>query len=160
MSNPGDEASLASKTRRLGGVHVDIASAAIIVLGTACFVVLFFGWNSLCLPSGGRSVCRTEFGVVSGWAAFGVVAGLAVVCLVLWEVLALAGALAVDDHVEPQVAAGLAIALVAFTLLRVLTHLSGLTAFAWLGLALAVAVCAVAVVRWLRYRRAEPPAIS
>ena len=132
----------------------------VILLGLLCFVILFFGWNGLCLPVGpvgGRSVCGTAIGVVSGWAGFGVVAGLAAVCLILWEALSLARALALGSQaVERQVAAGLSAALVVFTLLRVLTHLTGLTACAWIGLALAVATCAVAVARWLRYRRAEP----
>ena len=160
MSSLADQSSPATKADRPGGSRIDPTSVVIIVVGLLCFVVLFFGWNGLCLPvgpagpAGGRSVCGTAIGVVSGWAGFGVVAGLAVVCLILWEALSLADALAIGrQSVERQVAAGLSAALVLFTLLRVLTHLTGLTAYAWIGLALAVATCAVAIARWLRYRR-------
>ena len=161
MSSPVGQSSPVTKATRPGGGRIDPVSVVIIAVGLLCFVILFFGWNGLCLPvgpagaAGGRSVCGTAIGVVSGWAGFGVVAGLAVVCLILWEVLSLAGGLAIGSQaVERQVAAGLSAALAAFTLLRVLTHLTGLTAYAWIGLALAVATCAVAVARWLRYRRA------
>jgi hypothetical protein len=131
-----------------------IVPVAIVVLGAAFFVILFFGWNALCLKLGGRPVCRAGFGIVSGWSGFGEVAGLAAVCLVLWEALSVTGALVLPGRaIERQVAAGLAAALAAFALLRVLTRTSGLTGYAWLGLGLAAAVCAVAVIRWLRCRR-------
>ncbi len=163
MSSLADQSSPGSKAAGPGGRRIDPISVVIIVVGAACFVILFFGWNGLCLPLGplgrlgGRSVCSTDIGVVSGWAGFGVVAGLAVVSLVLWEVLSLTGGLALSNQdVERQVAAGLAGVTAVFTVLRVLTHLTGLTAFAWVGLALAVAVCVLAVARWLRYRRSEP----
>jgi hypothetical protein len=162
MSSLADQSSHAAKADRPGGRRIDPTSVVIIVAGLLCFVILFFGWNGLCLPvgpagaAGGRSVCGTAIGVLSGWAGFGVVAGLAVVCLILWEALSLAGALAIGrQSVERRVAACLSAALVLFTLLRVLTHLTGLTAYAWIGLALAVATCVLASARWLRYRRAE-----
>jgi hypothetical protein len=163
MSSPTDQSNRVSKAAGPGAGRIEPTSVIIIVLGLLCIVILFFGWNGLCLPLGplgrlgGRSVCSTEIGVVSGWAGFGVVAGLAVVSLILWEVLSLTGGLALSNQaVERQVAAGLAAVTAVFTVLRVLTHLTGLTAFAWVGLALAVAVCVLAAARWLRYRRSEP----
>ena len=115
MSSLADQSSPVSKAAGPGGRRIDPISVVIIVVGAACFVILFFGWNGLCLPLGplgrlgGRSVCSTDIGVVSGWAGFGVVAGLAVVSLVLWEVLSLTGGLALSNQeVERQVAAGLA----------------------------------------------------
>src|ERR1017187_4771669 len=145
LADQGSPATKAARPARPGGGRIDPTSVVVILLGLLCFVILFFGWNGLCLPVGpvgGRSVCGTSIGVVSGWAGFGVVAGLAAVCLILWEALSLARALALGSQaVERQVAAGLSAALVVFTLLRVLTHLTGLTACAWIGLALAVATC-------------------
>ena len=165
MSSLADQSSPATKAGRPGGGRIDPTAVVIIVVGLLCFVTLFFGWNGLCLPLGplgrlgGRSVCSTEIGVVSGWAGFGVVAGLAVVTLIVWEVVSLTGGLALSSRaVERQVAAGLAAVIGVFTLLRVLTQLTGLTAYAWIGLALAAAICVLAVARWLRYRLSPDPA--
>ena len=164
MSSPVDQSSPVSKAAGLGGRRLDATAVVIIGLALLCFVILFFGWNGLCLPAapaapaGGRSVCGTAIGVVSGWASFGVVAGLAAGCLILWEVLSLTGSLAIGSQAaERQVAAGMSAALAVFALARVLTQPTGLTAYGWIGLALAVATGAVAVARWLRYRRSEPP---
>lgn len=165
MSNRSEHGSMAARTRVPDAARsrLDPLMVATVLLALACFVVLFFGWNALCLRLGGHMVCRAGFGVLSGWAGFGAVAGLAAVCLVLWEVLAAAGALAAPwPASERQVAAALGAALALFALLRVLTHLRGLTAFGWLGLALAAAACVLAVIRlpggWHRGERGAGPA--
>ncbi|HUJ05905.1 MAG TPA: hypothetical protein VLX31_07335 [Streptosporangiaceae bacterium] len=125
-------------------------SVVIIGLGLACVVVLFFAWNTQCLPVGGRPVCLAAFGVVSGWAGFGVAGGLAAGCLVLWEALSVAGALVLaGEGDERLVAACMALAALVLVLLRVLTHDSGLNWPAWLGVALAACLCGVAVARLL-----------
>ncbi len=125
-------------------------SAVIIGLGLACVVVLFFAWNSQCLLVGGRPVCLAAFGVVSGWAGFGVAGGVAAGCLVLWEVLSIADALVLADQGrERLVAACLALAVLVLIVLRVLTHGSGLNWPAWLSVALAACLCGVAVARLL-----------
>jgi hypothetical protein len=125
-----------------------------IVMGLVYFVCLFFPWNALCLVRGQGTVCVSEFGTVSGWDGIGILAGLLVAVLLVWEGTAVAGGLELGSQAtRPAVAAGLAAGVALCTLMRVLTHLSGLTAFAWLGLALSVALAIVAIARWLPRRR-------
>lgn len=154
MDNPaghgGSESRLAAPHRtRLEG-----AAAAILALGLVYFVFLFFPWNALCLVRGPGTVCVSEFGTVSGWDGVGILAGFLVAVLLVWEGTAVAGGLELGSQAtRPAIAAGLAAAAAVCTLLRVLTHLSGLTVFAWLGFALSVALPIVAVARWLPLRR-------
>ncbi len=154
MSSLADQGITQTESRQPGRARLDVAAAAILVLGLAYFVVLFFGWNALCLVRAGASVCLSEFGILSGWGGVGVVAGLLAVILLVWETSSAAGLLRLTGRAtQPLVTAGLAAGVVVLTLVRTLTHLSGLTAFAWAGLALAGCACAVAIARWVQCSR-------
>lgn len=165
MGSPASHGGSESVVSAPGRARLEGTAVAILALGLVYFVSLFFPWNALCLVRGQGTVCVSEFGTVSGWDGVGILAGLLVAILLVWEAAAMAGGLQLASQMtRPAIAAGLAAGVVLFTLLRVLTHLSGLTVFAWLGLALSVALAIVAVTRWLPLRGyarlGEPPATS
>lgn len=127
-------------------------TAWLLAAGAACFILLFFSWNSLsaCSPVtfGGSAPCVALGGEI-GWGGVGFLAGLAVTGLLAWEGLAWGGVLEALDHtVAAVVPPGLAGAAALFAVIRVLTHAGGASAAAWLGLLAFLALALLAVLRW------------
>ena len=113
MDNPAGQGGSESRLAAPRRTRLEGAAAAILALGLVYFVFLFFPWNALCLALGpGRgqgTVCVSEFGTVSGWDGVGILAGLLVAVLLVWEGTAVAGGLELGSPVtRPAIAAGLA----------------------------------------------------
>lgn len=124
----------------------------LLALGAACFVLLFFSWNSLsaCSPVtfGGSQPCVLLGGEI-GWGGVGFLAGLLAVGLLAWEGLAWGGVLEpLDRAVAAAVPPVLAGAAALFAVIRVLTHVGSTSAAAWLGLLVFVALALLAALRW------------
>lgn len=113
--------------------------AKLVVAGTIAFLIVsFFNWQEV------------EFGDIatagaSMWNGWGVLAGLLAIALLVWEALRLAN-ISVTLPVGPaMVSAFLAILLVLFTFIKFVADNEFRTFWAWLGLALAIAIVVGAV---------------
>ena len=113
----------------------ELSHGAKVVLGgvIAFLIISIFKWFE---------VAQTDLGVYSGWSGIGVIAGLVAVALLVWQILPLAN-VKVDVGVSrSMITGGLAVLLLIFTLIRVLSTpaLTDRTLWAWLGLLLAVVI--------------------
>ena len=131
-----------------------LSTADKIILGAGIlyFIDLFLTWNRKCfalLP--GTKTCPS----VSGWHGIGILTGLLVIALLVWE-----GALAAGVQINTGtigkglVSLVLAAALLLFTLLRVLIKPSAILfnlsvyIWGWIGLILAVVIAYGGFMRW------------
>ena len=113
--------------------------AKLVVAGTVAFLIVsFFNWQEV------------EFGNIatagaSMWNGWGVLAGLLAIALLVWEALRLAN-ISVALPVGPAMtSAFLAILLALFTFIKFIADNEFRTFWAWLGLALAIAIVVGAV---------------
>lgn len=113
--------------------------AKLVVAGTVAFLIVsFFNWQEV------------EFGDIatagaSMWNGWGVLAGLLAIALLVWEALRLAN-ISVTLPVGPaMVSAFLSILLVLFTFIKFVADNEFRTFWAWLGMALAIAIVVGAV---------------
>jgi len=118
--------------------------------GIAYMIVLFLPWQRVCFDLGldvpGASGCASA----SGASGVGVINLLLVIALIAWEGLGVAG---VDIKAPRQlVSAGLAGAIVVFTILKIITDSEALYFFAWIGLILAATLGYGGWLRWQSHK--------
>jgi hypothetical protein len=120
--------------------------------GIAYLIVLFLPWQRVCIDFGvdipGASGCASA----SGASGVGIINLLLVIALIAWEAMGVAG---VDIKAPRQlVSAGLAFALVIFTILKIITDSEALYFFAWIGLILAAVLGYGGWLRWQAHQAA------
>src|SRR6266540_682940 len=119
-----------------------LSREAQIVLGGALLALIFsfFDWQQV-----------SAFGVSAGkseWGGVGVIAGLLIIALLLWEVARLFELRIQLGPLTPGlVSVGLALLLLLFTLITFLTHNEFRHWPAWVGFILSIVIAAAAVVR-------------
>ena len=119
--------------------------------GTLLFIFLFFDWQQVCVSFGGNSACGGQ----SGWHGWGVLVGILAIALVAWEVVQLVGVSLPDLPVKPaMISAGLAGAILLFTVIKFLVDNEARHWPAWIGLILAILIAVRRLVA-LVGRRAE-----
>ena len=124
------------------------ASKILLAGGVLYFINLFLPWRRACFGFGGLgSVCGTQNGLAQG---FGIINLLLVLAIIAMEVLVLAN---VEVNIGTpqmrlQVEAGLAGALLLFTVLKILVGLSHIWIFSFVGVVLAIVVAYGGFMRW------------
>ncbi len=118
----------------------------LLVGGLLLFIDTFLAWQQICVGVPGFHACGSQ----SGWHGVGVVAGLCVIALLIWEGLQVAG---VTARLQlPVTAALISVALAAatalFTIIKFLAANEARHWPAWVGLILAIVIAAGG---WLKY---------
>ncbi len=131
------------------------ASKILLIGGILYFVDLFLQWNRVCVDLGPLgSTCAG----VSGWHGLGVLNGILVLIIIIMEAVILAN-LEVSvgsPEMRSRVDAGIAWALLVFTLIKVLLVDNDFISWpAWVGIVLAVVT---AYGGWMRWQEAGVPA--
>ncbi len=123
------------------------AAKILLVAGLLMFIDLFLAWQQAerCVNIGGTNVCGG--GSLSGWDGVGVVTGLFVIALLLWEGAQLAGVTASLTVPVALISAGLAAGVALFAIIEFFTHNEFRHWPAWVGLILGIVI---AVGGWLR----------
>jgi DMSO/TMAO reductase YedYZ heme-binding membrane subunit len=129
--------------------RLSMGSKGALIVGAVLFIVMLIPfWNDLDLaPIAGFEV---PGGAISAFNGIGIVAGILVLALLVWEGLNAGGALANVTVPIKAVTTGLAAAAALFTLLRALIKPAGFSYAigTWIGLILAVALGYVAWINW------------
>jgi hypothetical protein len=135
----------------------DLSTATKVLLGAGVlmFIDLFLSWQKECVDTPIGDVCGSR----SGWAGWGVLIGLLVIALIVWEAITLAG---IASNLNVPVAASLVSAALAagillFTIIKVLADNESRSWPMWLGLLLALAI---AVGGWLKYKETPDTAMA
>ena len=129
--------------------RLTMGQKGVLVTGVLLFIDLFLPWNKV----GECPFCVS----VNGWSEMGVIAGLLVLALLVWEGLNAAGALATVTAPRALITAALAAGAALFALLRALFELSFSTFGLWLGIILALAMGYAAYLRFQESKVATPP---
>jgi hypothetical protein len=125
-----------------------------VVLGGAVLYLIFSFLDWQQVSGFGFTVGRTE------WTGIGIVAGLLVIALLLWETARLFSVkVPVGQLSEGLVSVGLALLLALFTVITFATHGTARHWPAWIGLILSLVIAVAAVVR-ARAEGVELPAAS
>ena len=108
--------------------------AKLVIAGTIAFLIVsIFNWQEVefeGIASAGRSM----------WSGWGVLAGLIAIALLVWEAIRLANINVALPVTPAMTSAALAILLLIFTVIKFLADNEFRTFWAWLGLALAIAI--------------------
>ncbi len=128
---------------------LSMGSKGALVAGGLLLIDLFLPWNRICVGGeafgpGFPEQCLSA----SGWAEIGVVAGLFVLALLVWEGLYAAGALANVVAPNKLITAVLAAGAALFALLRWLLNTDAAAFGAYIGIVLALALLYVAWINW------------
>ncbi|MFN2545651.1 MAG: hypothetical protein ABR600_13930 [Actinomycetota bacterium] len=137
------------------------ASKILLGAGLLYLIDMFLAWNKFCLAG----QCSSG---ISGWHGIGFLNGIIVILIVLMEILLIAGVQvnAGTTQQKMMTEAGLAGALLVFTILRVLLKPSvlGFKADikygAWIGLILALVIAYGGYMRWQESKVGTPPPAS
>jgi hypothetical protein len=127
-----------------------MSTAHKILLGAGILYIIdvFLPWQRVCFDLGipGASGC----GSASGASGIGVLNLLLAIALVAWEGMSLANV----DIKAPRalVSAGLAAAIVLFTILKILVDSESIYLFAWIGLILALVIGYGGWMRWQEHQ--------
>jgi hypothetical protein len=119
------------------------AAKILLIAGLLLFIDLFLAWQQACASGNGFSVC----GSLSGWHGVGVVTGLLVIALLVWEGAQLAGVTANLAVPVALISAALAGGVALFAIIEFFTHDEARHWPAWIGLILGIVI---AVGGWLR----------
>jgi hypothetical protein len=147
-----------------GGFDVkSMSTAHKILLGAGILYIInvFLQWNRVCIDLGvdiGVDPC----GGVAGTHGIGIINLLLAIALVAWEAMGLAGVNV--QAPKALVSAGLAGAIVLFTILKILIDNEFLYIFAWIGLILAAVIGYGGYMRWQEHQAgggasSPPPAM-
>ncbi len=132
-----------------------LSTASKILLGGGILYVIdtFLPWNRVCVDLGalGGNICASA----GGTHGIGILNLLLAAAIVVWEGLSLAGV----DVPAPKgmVSAGLAGALLVFTILKIIVDSEALALFAFVGIALALVIAYGGWMRWQQGTVAAPP---
>jgi len=129
--------------------RLTMGQKGVLITGVLLFIDLFLPWNKV----GECPFCVS----VNGWSAIGVVAGLMVLALLVWEGLNAAGALATVTAPKALITAALAGGAALFALLRAIFNLEFSTFGLWLGIILALALAYAAYLRYQESQVTTPP---
>jgi hypothetical protein len=125
-----------------------MSTATKILLGAGILYLidLFLPWQRACFDALGVSAC----GSASGASGIGVLNLLLVIALLAWEGMALAGV----NVSAPRalISAGLAGAIVVFTILKIVVDSESIYLFAWIGILLALAIGYGGWMRWQEHQ--------
>jgi hypothetical protein len=134
--------------------QLSMASKLLLGAGLLLFIDSFLDWQQVCvgLGAGGPQVC----GGRTGWSGWGVLVGLLVIALLIWEGLQLTGAAKGLNVPATLVTAGLAAAILLFTIIKFFVDDTARHWPAWAGLILAIVI---AVGGWLRFKE-SPPSVA
>jgi hypothetical protein len=138
--------------------RMSTASKILLGAGVLYLIDLFLPWQRACVSGGGiiQDICVSA----SGASGIGILNLLLVIALLAWEGMALAGV----DIKAPKalVSAGIAGAILLFTILKILVDSEALYLFAWIGLLLALAIGYGGWMRWQEHQAGggmmRPPA--
>ena len=129
--------------------RLTMGQKGVLISGVLLFIDLFLPWNKV----GECPFCVS----VNGWSGIGVIAGLLVLALLVWEGLNAAGALATVTAPKALITTALAAGAALFALLRAVFNLEFSTFGLWLGIILALALGYAAYVRYQESQLATPP---
>jgi hypothetical protein len=128
--------------------RMSTASKILLGAGVLYLIDLFLPWQRACVSGGGiiQDICVSA----SGASGIGILNLLLVIALLAWEGMALAGV----DIKAPKalVSAGIAGAILLFTILKILVDSEALYLFAWIGLLLALAIGYGGWMRWQEHQ--------
>lgn len=137
--------------------RLSTADKILLGAGILYLINLFLAWNRTC-----------QFGqcvTASGWSGLGILNGLLVIALLVWVVISMAGMnINLGTMNKDIVSAGLAFALLLFTIIRVLVKASiigfslGIYIFSWVGLVLALIIAYGGYMKWQTSKMLAPPA--
>ena len=125
-----------------------MSTATKILLGAGILYLidLFLNWNEACAETPLGDICVGANGV----HGIGVLNLLLVIALLAWEGMALAG---VEVNApRALVSAGIAGAIVVFTILKILVDMDAIAIFAWIGLLLALVIGYGGWMRWQEHQ--------
>jgi hypothetical protein len=129
--------------------RLTMGQKGVLISGVLLFIDLFLPWNKV----GECPFCVS----VNGWSGIGVIAGLLVLALLVWEGLNAAGALATVTAPKALITTALAAGAALFALLRAVFNLEFSTFGLWLGIILSLALGYAAYVRYQESQLATPP---
>ncbi|HET6771154.1 MAG TPA: hypothetical protein VFH75_05915 [Actinomycetota bacterium] len=133
---------------------LSMGSKGALVAGGLMLIDLFLPWNRVC--SGGGDLFGTSIPEIcasaSGWSSIGVIAGLLVLALLVWEGLNAAGALANVAAPKKLITAALAAGAAVFALLRWLLNTEFASFGAYIGIILSLALLYAAWVNWQEHK--------
>ena len=120
------------------------SSQLLLGAGLLLFIFLFFDWQQVCVSGGGFSAC----GGRSGWHGWGILVGLLVIALILWEVVQLLGVKIELPFKAALLSAGLAAGVLLFTVIKFLVDNEARHWPTWIGLILAILIGLGGFLRW------------
>ena len=129
---------------------LSMGSKGALIAGGLLFIDLFLPWN--CAGGGqifGQAIPKF---CVNGFNGMGMLAGLLLLVLLVWEGLGAAGALASVSAPKKLITAALAAGAALFALLRFLFNIGASSFGAWLGVILALALAYAAWASWQEHQ--------
>jgi hypothetical protein len=123
------------------------ASKILLGAGILYLIDLFLPWNRACAGLAGLgNFCVSANGI----HGIGVLNLLLVIALLAWEGMAVAGVTV--NAPRALISAGIAAALLVFTIIKILVDLDAIYLFAWIGLLLALAIGYGGWMRWQEHQ--------
>lgn len=135
---------------------LSMGQKGLLVTSGLMFIDLFLPWQRVCFDFGdfGAGGCASR----SGWGGIGIILGLLVIAILVWEGLQIAG-VNLNLPVAPAlVSAGLAAGAVLFTLLKVLVDNEAFSFGGWIGIVLGLGIAYAGWVRFTEAKTAGGPA--
>jgi CDP-diglyceride synthetase len=135
-----------SQARGFDISKMSTATKILLGAGIVYLIDLFLPWNRVCVGAAGVNFCAGA----NGLHGLGILNLLLVIALIAWEAMAIAGV----DVSAPRalISAGLAGALLVFTILKIIVDLEAIYLFAWVGLLLALAIGYGGWMRWQEHQ--------
>jgi len=131
--------------------RMSAASKILLIASVLLFIDLFLAWQKVCI----LGFC----GTASGWHGWGILVGILVIVIIVMEVLILAS-VPVNvgtDTMRNQVEAGIAWAVLVFTLIKFFVDNEFRKWPAWVGLVLAIIIAYGGWMRWQESKVTTPP---
>jgi L-asparagine transporter-like permease len=140
-----------------------MSTASKILLGGSVLLLIdsFLPWQKVCVSIAGFGACASANMWGGNGGFFGVVAGLLVILLLVWEIIAVANVDLNMGMSRSKVSAYLGFGVLAFVVIKFIVALTNSPGFgAWIGIVLALAIGYGA---WMRFQEPEemntpPPA--